>query len=150
MNYAEAQRIFIKKAAEALHKGGSLILDYDQHSDSSAAKFFNHLGESGRLGVDYEYTDELGTRGKFKNYGSVYDPVTRICTWASHVDLQTNNGEHIVDSTVGHKHIPTLEQVYGWLDSAGFTVTNTYRNYTDSPLSRQEPDFVRATVWAKK
>jgi SAM-dependent methyltransferase len=152
MNYAEAQQTFIRKAAAALRPGGHLILDYDQHSDESAMKFFNHLNESGsgRLGVDAEYSDELGTSGKFKNYGNVYDPVTRICTWASHRDLLTNNGERIIESTMGHKHIPTLKQVYGWLSGAGFSVEKTYRNYTDEPLSEGEPDFVRATIWAKK
>ena len=150
MDYAEAQRTFICKAAAALRSDGNLILDYDQHSDASAVKFFNRLGESGRLGDDSEYADELGTSGKFKNYGNVYDPVTRICTWASHSDLMTNNGERIVQSTMGYKHIPTLTQVFGWLTDAGLSVEKTYCNYTDEPLSEQTPDFARATIWAKK
>jgi len=150
IDYATAQAIFIKKAAAALCSGGHLLLDYDQHSDASAIKFFNKLGENGRLGVDSEYIDELGTRGKFKNYGGVYDPVTRICTWASHRELLTNNGKQIIESTVGHKHIPTLHQVYGWLADAGLNVDKTYRNYTDDPLSEQEADYVKATIWAKK
>jgi len=150
LDYAEAQHIFIRKAAAALRPGGHLILDYDQHSDASAVKFFNRLGESGRLGDDSAYVDELGTSGKFKIYGNVYDPVTRICTWASHSDLLTNNGEQIIKSTTGYKHIPTLEQVYGWLANAGFNVEKTYRNYTDEPMSENETDFVRATIWAKK
>ena len=150
MDYVEAQQTFIRKAAAALCSDGHLILDYDQHSDASAIKFFNHLGESGRLGDDSEYTDELGTSGKFKIYGNVYDPVTRICTWASHRDLLTNNGERIIESTVDHKHIPTLMQVYGWLSDAGFTVEKTYKNYTDEPLFENEPDYVKATILAKK
>lgn len=152
MDYEEAQRTFILKAGAALHPGGHLILDYDQHSDASAKKFFNRLSENGggRLGVDAVYTDELGTSGKFVNYGGVYDPVTRICTWASHSELMTNNGECIVESTMGYKHIPTLKQVYGWLFDAGFSIEKTYRNYTDQPLSENESDHVRATIWARK
>ena len=149
-DYAEAQQTFIRKAAAALRPDGHLFLDYDQHSDASAVKFFNRLGESGRLGVDSEYTDELGTSGKFKNYGGVYDPVTRICTWASHRDLTTNNGERIIESTVGYKHIPTLKQVYGWLADTGLTIEKTYSNYTEEPLDEKHEDFVRATIWAKK
>jgi len=149
-NYAEAQQTFIRKAAAALRPSGHLFLDYDQHSDASAVKFFNRLGESGRLGFDAEYADELGTIGKFKNYGGVYDPVTRICTWASHRELLTNNGERIVESTAGYKHIPTLKQVYGWLADAGFTIEKTYSNYTEEPLDEQHKDNVRATIWAKK
>jgi hypothetical protein len=151
MDYTEAQQTFIRKAAAALCSGGHLILDYDQHSDESAVKFFNRLNESGsgRLGDDSAYADELGTSGKIRIYGNVYDPVTRICTWASHRDLLTNNGERIIESTMGYKHIPMLKQVYGWLDDAGFSVEKTYRNYTDEPLSENEPDYVRATIWAK-
>ena len=150
MDYATAQQIFIRKAAAALRPGGHLYLDYDQHSEASAVKFFNHLGESGRLSNDSEYADELGTSGKFIIYGNVYDPVTRICTWASHWELLTNNGERIIESTVGHKHIPTLKQVYGWLDSAGLAIEKTYKNYTDEPLDEQYDDYVRATIWARK
>jgi len=150
LDYAEAQQIFIRKSAATLRSGGHLILDYDQHSDTSAIEFFNHLGESGRLGDESTYADELGTSGKIKIYGNVYDPVTRICTWASHSDLLTNNGERIIKSTTGYKHIPTLKQVYGWLADAGFDVEKTYRNYTDEPLSENEPDYVRATIWARK
>ena len=150
MDYAEAQQIFIQKAAAALRMGGHLLLDYDQHSDASAAKFFNRLGESGRLGVETEYVDDLGTVGKFKNYGSVYDPVTRICTWASHIELTTNNGGLIIESTMGYKHIPSLEQVFGWLREAGFIIEKTFRNYSDEPLTESEPDYVKATIWARK
>ena len=94
--------------------------------------------------------DELGTSGKINIYGNVYDPVTRICTWASHSDLLTNNGERIVKSTAGYKHIPTMKQVYGWLADAGFDVEKSYRNYTDEPLVENEPDYVRATIWVRK
>jgi len=150
IDYTEAQKIFIHKSAAALRSGGHLILDYDQHSDASAVKFFNRFGESGRLGDNSEYVDELGTSGKTRIYGNVYDPVTRICTWVSHNDLLTNNGERIITSTAGHKHIPTLRQVYGWLADAGLIVEKTYRNYQDEPLSENEADHVRATIWARK
>jgi hypothetical protein len=43
MDYEEAQKTFIRKAAAALRSDGHLILDYDQHSDSSAVKFFTAL-----------------------------------------------------------------------------------------------------------
>lgn len=150
MDYATAQATFIRKAAAALRPGGHLFLDYDQHSASSAVKLFNRLGESGRLGDDTTYIDELGTRGQFKNYGGVYDPVSRICTWASHRELLTNNGETIIESTVGYKHIPTLEQVYRWLSDAGFVVEKAYKNFTDEQFTANEPDFARATIWARK
>ena len=150
INYVEAQQLFIRKAAAALRPGGHLLLDYDQHSDTSAIKFFNQILETGRLGVEKEYKDDLGTSGKFKIYGNVYDPVTRICAWASHKELITNNGKRVIESTTGHKHIPSLEQVYGWLADAGFHIEKTYRNYKDEPLLENEPEYVKATIWAKK
>ena len=149
LNYAEAQQLFIHKAAAALRMGGYLLLDYDQHSEASADRFFNYVVDSERLDVATEYGDDLGTVGKFQNYGGVYDPVTRICTWASHTDLTTNNGEQIIESTTGYKHIPSLAQVYGWLVDAGFVIEKTYRNYKDEPLSENEPDYVKATIWAR-
>ena len=151
LDYTQAQQIFIRKSAQALRPGGHLLLDYDQHSEASAEKFFNRQGKGGgRLGVNATYTDELGTSGRFRGYGGVYDPVTRICTWASHRELHTNNGEQIIESTQGYKHIPMLTQVYTWLAEAGFSVEKTWRNYADEPLSEDDPDFARATIWAKK
>ena len=150
MHYTEAQQLFIRKATAALCIGGYLLLDYDQHSEASAGRFFNYVVDSNRLDVATEYLDDLGTVGKFQNYGGVYDPVTRICTWASHTDLTTNNGEQIIESTTGYKHIPSLAQVYGWLTDAGFVIEKTYRNYKDEPLSENEPDYVKATIWARK
>ncbi|MDR1540098.1 MAG: hypothetical protein LBU32_19280 [Clostridiales bacterium] len=102
------------------------------------------------MGDESTYADELGTSGKFRNYGNVYDFVTRICTWASHSDLLANNGERIIVSTSGYKHIPTLKQVCGWLADARFDVEKTYRNYIGEPLAENEFDFVRATIWARK
>ena len=130
-----------------MRPGGHLLLDYDQHTESSAVKFFNRLGESSNETV---YTDDLGTVGKFKRYGNVYDPVTQICIWANHMELLTNNGERIIESTMGYKHIPMINQVYGWLTDSGLTAEKSYRNYTDEPLSENEPDYVKSTIWARK
>ena len=147
IDYSEAQQIFIRKAAEALRSGGHLYLDYDQHSDASAAKAFNGLGESSY----FKGTDELGTTGRTVSWGGAYDPVTRIWTGIGHWELTTNNGEKFIYSTKPrYKHIPTLKLVYSWLAEAGFTVEKAWRNYTDDPLSEQEPDYVKAIIWARK
>ena len=152
MDYEQAQRLFLRKAAAALRPGGHIFLDYDQHSDASAIEFFNRLNKDGssRWTQGTVRTDELGTSGRFWNYGNVYDPVTRICTWASHRELLTNNGETIVESSMGHKHIPSLAQVYVWLAEAGFVIEKTWRNYEDTPLDEQDAEFARATIWARK
>ncbi|MCL2508093.1 MAG: class I SAM-dependent methyltransferase [Oscillospiraceae bacterium] len=149
MDYKKAQEIFIRKAAAALRSGGYLYMDYDQHSDASAVKFFNRLGESSCC-FKGTLADDLGTSGKIVSYGNIYNPVTQICVWNNHMDLTANNGERIVESTTGHKHIPSLTQVCGWLADAGLTVEKTYKNYTGRPLDEHDKKFARATIWAKK
>ena len=147
IDYAEAQQIFISKAAAALRPGGYLYLDYDQHSDESARESFNILGEH-----SYFYgADDLGTSSRTVSLGGAYDPVTRIWAGIGHWELQTNNGERFTYSEKPrHKHIPALSQVYDWLTGSGFAVEKTYRNYSAEPLSEQEPGCVRATIWALK
>ena len=146
-DYAEAQQIFIRKASAALRSGGHLLLDYDQHTDASARKTFNGLGESSY----FSGTDDLGTSGRTVSWGGAYDPVTQIWSGIGHWELTTNNGEQFIYAgKPRYKHIPMLNQVYGWLTDAGLTVEKSYRNYTDEPVSENEPDYVKATIWAKK
>ena len=146
MDYAAAQETFIRKAEAALRPGGYLLMDYDQHSEASAVKFFNNLGESNY----FKGIDDLGTTGKTASYGSVYDPVTRICAGAGHLDLTAINGERIIMSEIRYKHIPAWAQVCDWLTGAGFIVERTYRNYSKEPLADNESDYVKATIWAQK
>ncbi|MDR3149372.1 MAG: class I SAM-dependent methyltransferase [Oscillospiraceae bacterium] len=143
-DYAKAQELFIRKAAEALRQGGHLYLDFDLHANP--APFFNSLGESSY----FNGTDDMGTSGRTVSYGSVCDPVTRICTGARHWELTQNNGESFIVSTLWHKHIPSQAQVYGWLDSAGFDLERTYKNFTAEPLGNPETEYVRATILARK
>jgi len=147
MDYEYAQRAFIRNASAALRVGGRLYLDYDQHSESSAAKTFNRLAESSY----FKGTDDMGTTGRTVSLGGAYDPVTRIWTGIGHWELTTNNGEKFIyGGKPRYKHIPALRQVYGWLSESGFAVEKTYRNYTDEPISDDEPDYVKAVIWAAK
>jgi SAM-dependent methyltransferase len=88
------------------------------------------------------------------DWGTGYDVVVMAGNILINIETELDYVEaqqvFICKSTTGYKHIPTLKQVYGWLAGAGFDVEKTYRNYTDEPLSENEPDFVRATIWAKK
>ena len=146
-DYIEAQRTFIRNASAALRIGGHLYLDYDQHSDSSAVKTFNGLGERSY----FKGTDEFGTTGRTVSWGGAYDPVTRIWAGIGHWELTTNNGMNFVyGCKPRYKHIPALKQVYGWLSEAGLDVQRTYRNYTDEPVADNEPDYVKAVIWAQK
>ena len=82
--------------------------------------------------------------------GGVYDPVTRICSGAGHIELTANNGERIILSEIRYKHIPSWAQVRDWLAGAGFTIERTYKNYSNEPLAENENDYVKATLWARK
>ncbi len=145
MDYAQAQQTFIHKAAMALKHGGHLFLDFDLHYDP--ARIFNELGESSY----FNGTDDMGTSGRTVSYGSVYDPVTRICAGTEHWELKANNGESFIISEQWHKHIPSQAQVYGWLSEAGLTIERSYKNYTDEPIPEPlDESMYRATIWARK
>lgn len=145
MDYKEAQRSLIKKASEALRTGGHLYMDFDLHDNPTDR--FNRLQESSY----FKGTDELGTTGRTVTYGSVYDPITQICTGTGHWELTTNSGEQIIIPKRWYKHIPTLTQVYDWLSDAGFTIERTYQNYTAEPIPKPIVKATnRAIIWAKK
>ncbi|NLV36157.1 MAG: hypothetical protein GXY17_05730 [Clostridiaceae bacterium] len=121
------------------------FLDFDLHYDP--ARFFNSLRESSY----FSGTDDMGTSGRTVSYGSIYDPVTRICAGTSHWELKANNGEPFIISDLWHKHIPSQAQVYGWLSEAGLTVERSYKNYSDEAIPEPiDESTYRATIWARK
>lgn len=146
LEYAEAQAMFIEKAGRALRRGGHLFLDFDLHADPQAV--FHKPGDGACY---FEGSDDLGTYGRTASYGSVYDPVTQICSGVSHVEIITNNGEARIIPERWYKHIPTLHQVYGWLADAGLTPEKTFANYSDTPLTEPlDENTYRATLWVRK
>jgi len=64
MDYKQAQITFIRKAEAALRPGGHLYLDFQLLFDD--AEIFNSTRESGYL----EGTDDMGTLGRTKSYGT--------------------------------------------------------------------------------
>ena len=145
MDYKQAQITFIRKAAAALRPGGHLYLDFQLLFDD--AEIFNSTRESSY----FEGTDDMGTHGRTKSYGSVYDPVTQMCGGVSHLELTTNNGEEITIAQNWYKHIPKQAQVYEWLAEAGLASEKTYKNFSAEPLPKPVDESVyRATIWARK
>jgi SAM-dependent methyltransferase len=144
-DYAEAQETVIRNAASALRPGGFLLMDIDLHSDPAAA--FNRLGKSSYS----QGTDDVGTSGRTISYGSVYNSTTRMCAGATHWELTTNGGEHLVISKLWHKHIPSQEQVWGWCAKAGLTIERTYKNHTQNPVPEPLDETThRATLLANR
>ncbi len=84
-------------------------------------------------------------------YAYVYDPVIRICTGTKRWELTTNNGGSFIIWELWHKHIPSREQVYGWLREAGLIIEKSFKNYTDEPIPEPlDESMFRATIWARK
>lgn len=145
MDYKEAQKNFIKKAAASLRTGGHLYIDFDLYYNPAAS--FNKM----KVSSYFEGTDELGTTGRTVSYGSLYDPITQICTGTGHWELTTNSDEQFIVPNRWYKHIPTQTQVYNWLSDARFTIERTYQNYTDEPIPEPITESTkRAVIWARK
>ena len=144
-DYAKAQETVVLKAGAALVPGGFLFMDFDMHYDPAAV--FNKLEE-------YSYfqgTDDFGTYGCMFGYGSVYNPVTRVCTGSNHMEITTKGGESFIVPRQWHKHIPTQGQVWDWLGAAGLAVERTYRNFTDEPVPIPiDEGIFRITLVARK
>ena len=145
MDYKQAQISFIRNAAAALRPGGHLYLDFQLLFDDN--KVFNSAKESSY----FQGTDDMGTYGRTVSYGSVYDPVTQLCSGVSHWELTTNNAEKFIIARTWYKHIPKQAQVYAWLADAGLTIEKTYKNFSSQPLAEPiDEDTYRATIWARK
>lgn len=145
MDYKQAQITFIQNAAAALRPGGHLYLDFQLLYDD--AKVFNCIKESNY----FTGTDDFGTHGRTVSYGSIYDPVTQLCTGVNHWELTTNNGESFTVCQTWYKHLPKQEQVYEWLSEAGLTIEKAYKNLSTQPLPQPiDEDTYRATIWACK
>jgi len=144
-DYANAQQTLISNAASALKQGGYLLMDFDMYSKPEAV--FNGLGESSY----FKGTDDLGTYGRTISYGGAYNPATRICVGPNHMEITTNNGDSFIKPSVQQKHIPSQEQVWSWIESAGFAIEKSYKNYTDEPVPIPLDDKTyRVTLLAMK
>ncbi|WP_151735230.1 class I SAM-dependent methyltransferase ['Paenibacillus yunnanensis' Narsing Rao et al. 2020] len=141
MDYREAQRLFLRKAAACLVPGGMLLLDFNLFADPVSA--FTRRGER----VQFEGTDSLGTYGRLTGLDSVYDPDSQVVSGRSRTEMQFINGERYEAERSWSKHIPTLVQVEGWLEDAGFKVLTVYGDYADNPVSN---GTYRAVILARR
>ncbi len=143
--YMDTQKMFIQKAFDALKFGGYFYLDFELHLDPKP--IYHTLQEF----HCFTGIDDLGTSGRTVSYGSVYNPVTQICSGVNHIELTMNTGESFIYPNHWYKHIPTQAQVYEWLQEVGFLIERTYHNYTDTPVSKpiDETTF-QMTIWARK
>jgi SAM-dependent methyltransferase len=143
-DYAQAQRLFLSRASQALRVGGHLYLDFDVHQEPNA-----FAGDT-QTSCYFKGTDELGTTGRTVSYGTSADPVQRLWMGTGHMELTLANGQQLTIPDNWYKHIPTMRQTLDWLAEAGFTALRTYRDFTDVPVAVDEQACFRATIWAVK
>jgi SAM-dependent methyltransferase len=143
-DYSEAQAMFIHKAADALRPGGHVYLDFDLHVNLRDT--FGSLDDS----CYFHGVDDFGTSGKLLYTGSICDPVTRINCRIGHWDLTLVSGERYVKPYMSYKHLPSQEQVYGWIADAGLVIEKTYKNFSDESIDEPLKEHCRATIWARK
>jgi len=141
MDYAQAQRLFLCRAAESAKPGGHVLLDFDLRAHPE--QVFNFTGER----VIFEGLDSRGTYGRFIVCSSVYDKKSQIVTGSRRTGIKTAEGDAFTIGQTMRKHIPTLAQVAQWLDFAGLRIEKAYFNYADLPFGE---DTCRATLWIER
>ncbi|MDR0897385.1 MAG: class I SAM-dependent methyltransferase [Oscillospiraceae bacterium] len=141
---AQAQRLFLRRAAQALRTGGHLYVDLDVHQEPNA-----FAGDT-QTSSYFTGADDLGTTGRTVSYGTSADPVQRLWMGTGHLELTLANGQSLMIPDNWCKYIPTMQQILDWLAEAGFSMVRSYRDYTDAPVDVEAEACFRATLWAVK
>ena len=140
-DYAKAQRTLIEKAAGALVPGGGVYIDYGYFAHPEAV--FRNPGER----VIWEGSDSEGNTGRMSLVGSTYDPGSRITEFTRRFELTLRDGRTVRQDIPSRKHFASLEQLRGWLGSAGFSVKAEYGDFDRNPVGENTD---RALIWAEK
>lgn len=140
-DYEQAQRLFVRKAAQALKPGGRVYLCFDLHTHPE--RVFGRTGER----VYFDGTDDRGVYGRYIGCGGTYDEETQMAVGKGRTELTLPNGEKHKFITPSKKHIPTLAQVHGWLRDNGFAVEEEYGDFAKNPISEKTH---RAVICAHK
>lgn len=141
LDYKEAQQLFIKKAANSLKTGGYIYLDFNLFSNPEVI-FGNNIER-----VIFEGTDCNGTYGKYSILEGTYDIDSQIYKGRNRTELITGSGEKIILEKEATKYIPTLHDVYEWLENAGFVVEAEYGDYNGNPIDN---NTCRTVIYARK
>ena len=139
-DYAQAQELFIKKAASCVKPGGHMFINFDCIGEEGFGE--EGFGEQkGDVRVIFEGTDDLGTHGKYIAIGGEYDKETRISRDSRRYEIIPKDGEKFVVERPIQKHFPSYEMVTSWLNKYGWTIER------QNPASK---NTFHAEIWAKK
>ena len=136
--YQTSQQILIEKAAEALHPGGYLFIDYGYTLRPE------EWLESPDDRVIFERTDSLGTVGKMILADNTFD---RNLPVSPKIWTDRSNGQSFFVEAPETKHFPLLEEIHAYLFGAGFSVQAEYGDYLRFPIGENTN---RAIIRAKK
>jgi SAM-dependent methyltransferase len=142
-DYEYAQKMFIKRASDALKRGGYIYLDFDLHSNPE-----NIYEPTPEERVVFEGYDDRGTYGKYIIcVGGVYDKDTQMAYGKRKIELVLQNGEKNIYEYNSNKRIPKLAEIREWLKANNFEIEQEYGNKNKEPISNKTH---RATIYAKK
>ena len=142
-DYMEAQRLFIRRAYEALRPGGHAYLDFDYHPHPA-----RNMGPMKKDLVIFEGTDSAGTTGTYRLLaGGGYDRRTKMTFGGRRTQVVTKDGRSIAKEWVSRKRVINLDEVLGWLEETGFSVEQVWGDHQGGPVTRKNH---RAVIWAGK
>ena len=128
-DYESAQSLFIRKAADALGQGGCLYLDFNYFIRPEDV----YNSDSPR--VIFEGFDDHGVYGRYSILSDTYSPATRMLHTETLKEFTLPDGSTHTVRGVSLKHIPTLEQVHGWLEATGLTTKQEFGDYQGGPIT---------------
>lgn len=143
LDNTHAQALFIRKASEALKRGGHLYLDFD------CPDWQTQSAEEKHEWVCFEGTDDRGTYGKYIVLSGDYSSETRIDSSSRRYEITPNGGTQEVFNTTVVKHFPTLKEVHQWLAGAGLAVEWEYAGFDRRPVNENELG-THPVIWARK
>jgi SAM-dependent methyltransferase len=142
-NYEDAQKLFIKRASEALRIGGYIYLDFYLHKNPE-----NIFGPSLNERVVFEGYDDKSIYGKYIICtGGSYDRDRQMAYGKRKIELVLQNGEKSVYEYNSNKHIPKLAEVKECLKKNNFKIEYEYGNRNKEPISDK---IDRAIIYARK
>ena len=145
MDYAKAQELLINKAASTLVPGGYVFIEYQPGGHRIMQSIPSH--ESNSRMVVWEGTDKEGNFGRMILLGDSYDADTGMGSFTRRFELTLKSGETITQDIPSQKHFAPLEQVHGWLQSAGFVIEQEYGDCNGNPVTADSRGVV---IYARK
>ena len=151
MEYKKAQELFIQKAADALVPGGYVYIGYSPFAPNGRtltrpAGF--SCEDDGSIIWSWEGEDADGNYQKDSLTKGSFDEETGILKARRYFEQRLKNGKIIKEETEGSlKHYATLDQIYGWLSDAGFTVEFEYEDFDKKPINDESQSVI---IYAKK